>query len=56
MNTQVKKQINNLRNKYKHLVEKAYNLRQTDSSRSDVYDYQAMILLNRINRLNYLIA
>lgn len=54
MNTQIKIQQNKLKNKYKQLIELAYNLRQSDASLSDVIEYQAILLLNKINRLKYL--
>ena len=43
-----------LNKRYKHLVEKAYNLRQTDSALSDFFEYKAIKLLHKINRLRYL--
>ncbi|WP_194768484.1 Lacal_2735 family protein [Tamlana sp. I1] len=39
---------------YKSLVEQAYNLRQTDSALSDISEYRAIKLLNKLNRLKYL--
>lgn len=39
---------------YKQLVEQAYNYRQTDSALSDISEYRAIKLLNKINRLKYL--
>jgi hypothetical protein len=43
-----------LKNKYKTLVEQAYNLRQTDSALSDISEYKAIKLLNKLNRLKFL--
>ena len=43
-----------LNKKYKTLVEQAYNLRQTDSALSDISEYKAIKLLNKLNRLKYL--
>ncbi|GGD06983.1 Lacal_2735 family protein [Hyunsoonleella pacifica] len=43
-----------LTKKYKALVERAYNLRQTDAPLSDFSEYKAIKLLNKINKLNYL--
>lgn len=43
-----------LQKRYKRLIEKAYNLRQTDCAMSDISEYKAIKLLNKINRLNYL--
>ncbi|WMI67906.1 Lacal_2735 family protein [Mangrovimonas sp. YM274] len=40
--------------KYKELIEQAYNLRQTDSALSDISEYKAIKLLNKLNRLKYL--
>ena len=48
-NNQVK-----LLKRYKELVEQAYNLRQTDSALSDISEYRAIKLLNKLNRLKYL--
>lgn len=54
MNTQVKIQQNRLKDKYKQLIELAYNLRQSDTSLSDALEYQAILLHNKINRFKYL--
>lgn len=43
-----------LNKKYKTLVEQAYNFRQTDSALSDISEYKAIKLLNKLNRLKYL--
>lgn len=40
--------------RYKELIEQAYNLRQTDSAQSDISEYKAIKLLNKLNRLKYL--
>lgn len=52
---------NNIKNKqlklidkYKELVEEAYNFRQTDSALSDISEFNAIKLLNKLNRLKYL--
>jgi hypothetical protein len=50
----IKNHKNKLLAKYKQLVEEAYNLRQTDHEMSDISEYRAMIMLNRLNRLKYL--
>lgn len=52
--TEIKKHRKSLQERYKHLIEKAYNLRQTDSAESDISEYQAIQLLDELNRLNYL--
>jgi hypothetical protein len=44
----------NLKIKYKQLLEEAYNLSQTDSAMSDVFEFSAIQLLNEINQLKYL--
>ena len=43
-----------LNKQYKMLVEQAYNFRQTDSALSDISEYRAIKLLNKLNRLKYL--
>ncbi|EGV42650.2 Lacal_2735 family protein [Bizionia argentinensis JUB59] len=43
-----------LQMRYKQLIEQAYNLRQTDSAQSDISEYKAIKLLNKLNRLKYL--
>lgn len=48
-NHQLKLQV-----RYKQLIEQAYNLRQTDSAQSDISEYKAIKLLNKLNRLKYL--
>ncbi len=39
---------------YKTLVERAYNLRQTDAPLSDFSEYEAIKLLDKLNKLRYL--
>ena len=43
-----------LNERYKLLIEQAYNLRQTDSALSDISEYKAIKLLDELNRLKYL--
>lgn len=43
-----------LNKRYKQLVEQAYDLRQTDHALSDVSEYKAMKLLNKLNKLKFL--
>lgn len=50
----IKNQESKLNLKYKQLVEQAYNFRQTDSALSDISEYKALKLLNKLNRLKYL--
>ena len=40
--------------RYKQLIEKAYNFRQTDHELSDISEYKAIKLLHKLNRLQYL--
>ncbi|GGG55462.1 Lacal_2735 family protein [Bizionia arctica] len=40
--------------RYKQLIEQAYNLRETDSAMSDISEFKAIKLLNKLNRLRYL--
>lgn len=40
--------------KYIVLMEEAYNFRQTDSALSDLSEFQAIKLLNKMNKLQYL--
>ncbi len=40
--------------RYKQLIEQAYNVRQTDHALSDISEYKAIKLLNKLNRLKYL--
>ncbi|SDB67403.1 hypothetical protein SAMN03097699_3380 [Flavobacteriaceae bacterium MAR_2010_188] len=51
--SKINKKTRKLQNKYKLLVEDAYNFRETDSNLSDTYAYDAMKLLNELNRLKY---
>ena len=44
-----------LSQRYKELIEQAYNFRQTDSALSDISEYKAIKLLNKLNRLKYLV-
>ncbi|NNC50794.1 MAG: Lacal_2735 family protein [Flaviramulus sp.] len=50
----IKHKQNKLNSKYKKLVEQAYNFRQTDSALSDISEFNAIKLLNKLNRLKYL--
>jgi len=43
-----------LQEQYKKLMEEAYNLRQTDSALSDISEYRALKLLEKLNKLKYL--
>ena len=50
----IKQQQQKLSARYKQLIELAYNFRQTDSALSDISEYNAIKLLNKLNRLKYL--
>lgn len=52
--TEIRKHQLKLQQQYKQLIEQAYNLRQTDSALSDISEYKAIKLLNKLNRLRYL--
>ena len=43
-----------LNNKYKQLIEEAYNLRQTDHALSDISEFRAIKLLDELNKLKFL--
>ena len=43
-----------LLSRYKSLIEQAYNFRQTDSALSDISEYKAIKLLNKLNKLKFL--
>jgi len=51
---EIRKHQLKLQSQYKQLIEQAYNLRQTDSALSDISEYKAIKLLNKLNRLMYL--
>lgn len=50
----IKNHESKLQEKYKLLLEKAYNFRHTDSELSDISEFKAIKLLNKLNRLKYL--
>jgi len=50
----IKNNQTRLSERYKELVELAYNFRQTDSALSDISEFKAIKLLNKLNRLKYL--
>lgn len=50
----IKVNQNRLSRRYKELIEQAYNFRQTDSALSDISEYRAIKLLDKLNRLKYL--
>lgn len=52
--TEIKAHQRKLQNRYKYLIEQAYNVRQTDHELSDISEFKAIKLLNKLNRLQYL--
>ena len=44
-----------LKRKYRQLVEDAYNFRQTDHALSDFSEYKATKVLNKINKLKFVL-
>ncbi|MFD0991335.1 Lacal_2735 family protein [Mariniflexile jejuense] len=53
VNDIIKNRQNKLNERYKELMEQAYNFRQTDSELSDLAEFRAMRLLNKLNTLRY---
>ncbi|MBT8266348.1 MAG: Lacal_2735 family protein [Bacteroidia bacterium] len=52
--SKIKARKKSLQEQYKKLMEEAYNLRQTDSALSDVSEYRALKLLEKLNKLKFL--
>lgn len=52
--SEIKEHQLRLQNRYKQLIEQAYNFRQTDSALSDILEYKAYKLLYKLNRLRFL--
>ena len=50
------KKKSKLKEKYLKLIEDAYNLRQTDHALSDFSEYKATKILNKINKLKFVIG
>jgi hypothetical protein len=50
----IKQNPSKLYKQYKQLIEDAYNFRQTDAALSDIAEYRALKLLEKLNRLKYL--
>jgi hypothetical protein len=50
----IRKHQSKLNKQYKELMEEAYNFRQIDSALSDISEFKAVKLLNKINELKYL--
>lgn len=53
INNIIKNRQKKLDARYKELIEEAYNFRQTDSELSDLSEFKAMRLLNKLNTLKY---
>lgn len=53
-NSEVINRQEKLLKNYKYLIEQAYNFSQTDHAMSDVSEYKALKILNKINRLKFL--
>ena len=52
--SEIKEHQLKLQRRYKQLVEQAYNFRQTDSALSDLSEFKAIKLLNKLNQLKFL--
>lgn len=52
--TKIRRQQLKLQRRYKQLMEQAYNLRHTDCAESDISEYDAIKLLDKLNKLTYL--
>lgn len=52
--SEIKENQNKLHKQYKQLIEDAYNFRQSDSALSDILEFNALKILDQLNRLKYL--
>lgn len=52
-NDSIKNRQKTLNQRYKELMEQAYNFRQTDAELSDLSEFRAMKLLNKLNTIRY---
>lgn len=52
--SEIKEHQIKLQRRYKQLIEQAYNFRQTDSALSDLSEFKAIKLLNKLNQLKFL--
>lgn len=50
----IRKHQSKLNKQYKELMEEAYNFRQIDSALSDISEFKAVKLLNKLNELKFL--
>lgn len=48
----IKHKRERLNNRYKELIEKAYNLKETDHELSDISEYKAIKLLGKLTKLD----
>ncbi|MBT8257178.1 MAG: Lacal_2735 family protein [Bacteroidia bacterium] len=53
--TELEKKKKSLQDRYKELIEEAYNWRQSDSALSDFSEYKALKLLDELNHLKFLV-
>lgn len=51
---EIKEHQEKLQHRYKQLIEQAYNFRQSDSAISDLSEFKAIKLLNKLNQLKFL--
>ncbi|MDA0175963.1 MULTISPECIES: Lacal_2735 family protein [Mesoflavibacter] len=51
----LKQQQLKLNKRYKQLVEEAYNLRQTNHEESDMSEFRAIKILDKLNKLKFLV-
>ncbi|WP_194768483.1 Lacal_2735 family protein [Tamlana sp. I1] len=54
MNASILTQCNKLLDRYKQLIEQAYNFSQIDAALSDILEFKAIKILNEVNKLKYL--
>ncbi len=52
----LKKDKKKLNKRYKQLIEQSYNLRHTDHEASDVSAFKAIKVLDKLNKLHYLVS
>ena len=52
--TDLQNKKDSLEQEYMRFVEEAYNWSQSDSARSDFYEFRALQLLDELNRLRFL--
>ncbi len=52
----IKHQQEQLMNRYKDLIERAYSLKETDHEQSDISEYNAIKLLSKLKKLDYFLV